>query len=80
MTINSNYDSTSADDLDFSSDETSSEVENDIAELELNINPSESANSKHKNKRNFLAKRKIEQLQEERLRRKQDEDYFDDWD
>jgi hypothetical protein len=75
-----NYEYLPSNDLDFTSEEPSNEIENDIAEFELNINPSEEKNSKKINKRNFLAKKKIEQLQEERRLRKLDPDYYDDWD
>jgi len=80
MTIDSNYELSSSNDLDFNSDEPSSEFDKDIAEFELNVSSSEEESSKHKNKRNFLAKKKIEQLQEERRLRKFDDESYDDWD
>lgn len=80
MTITSTYELPSSSDLDFNNDESSSEDENDIAEFELNVSNSEERNSKHNNKRNYLAKKKIEQLQEDRRLRKLDAVNYDDWD
>ena len=80
MTINSNYELSSSDDIDFNDDESIDEFDNSVADFDLNTAPSEGKNSKHSNKRNYLAKKKIEQLQEERRLRKLDEDYYDDWD
>jgi hypothetical protein len=79
MTIDSNYELTSSNDLDFNSDEPSSYIDNDIAEFELNVSSSEEESSKHQNKRNFLANKKIEQLQEECRFRKFDDENYDDW-
>jgi hypothetical protein len=80
MTIASTYELPSSNDLDFNNDESSGDGENDIAEFELNLSNSEERSSKHNNKRNFIAKKKIEQLQEERRLRKLDEGNYDDWD
>jgi hypothetical protein len=79
MVINSNYELPSSDDLDFDSEGSLSEFENNIAEFELNVSSTEEKSSKHNNKRNFLAKKKIEQLQEEHRLKKLNADY-DDWD
>ncbi len=79
MTIDADYDFSSSDDLDFGSDESSSEFDS-IAEFELDSNSADDRKSKQNNKRSFLEKKKrIEQLQEERRLKKFDEDY-DDWD
>jgi hypothetical protein len=43
------------------------------------VSSSEEKSSKHQNKRNFLANKKIEQLQEERRFRKFDDENYDDW-
>jgi hypothetical protein len=75
-----NYELPPSSDLELTNEEPSNEMENDIAEFELNIHSNEGQNSKLSNKRNFLAKKKIEQLQEERRLRKLEADYFDDWD
>ncbi|PKI18216.1 PA3496 family putative envelope integrity protein [Colwellia sp. 12G3] len=80
MANNSTYELSSSNELDFINEDPSNEGENDIAEFELNISPSEGESSKQSNKRNFLAKKKIEQLQEERRLKKFDDDYYDDWD
>jgi hypothetical protein len=80
MTIASTYELPSSNDLDFNNDESSGDGENDIAEFELNLSNSEERSSKHNNKRNFIAKKKIEQLHEERRLRKLDEGNYDDWD
>ncbi len=79
MTIDYTYDLPSSNESDFDSEESSSDLENNIAEFELNVSTSEEKSTKHNNKRNFLAKKKIEQLQEERRLKKLDEDYYDDW-
>jgi len=78
MTIDSNYELPPANDFD--DDEDSIEPDNDIADFELNVSSSEEKNSKYNSKRSFLAKQRIEQLQEERRLRKLEEDYYDDWD
>ena len=80
MNIDSDYELSSSDDLDFTCDDSSGDLENDVADFELDTSPSEEKKSKHCNKRNFNAKRKIEQLKEERLFRKFDDSYYDDWD
>ena len=69
----------SDDDLDFNEEEASNDLDNDIAEFESYIASAERKKSKHTNKRNYIAMRKIEQLQEERRLRKLNEDYYDDW-
>ncbi|MFT5758331.1 MAG: hypothetical protein ACI9LM_003070 [Alteromonadaceae bacterium] len=79
MAIDSNYEFSASDEFDYNSDESANDLDNTIAEFDLNINSTEGKNSKHNNKRNFLAKKKLEQLQEERRLKKFDEDY-DDWD
>jgi hypothetical protein len=80
MTHDSNYELSSSNELDFNSEEPSSELDNNIAEFELSVNPSEGKSSRFSNKRNFLAKKKIEQLQEDRRLKKLDQDYYDDLD
>jgi hypothetical protein len=80
MTNDSNYELSSSEQLDFSDEEPTDEIDNDIAEFEFNTSPNEGKNSRHCNKRNFLAKKKIEQLQEERRLKKLETDYYDDWD
>ena len=79
MTIDSSYELPFSNGLDFISDEPSSYIDNDIAEFELNVSSSEEESPKHQNKRNFLANKKIEQLQEERRFRKFDDENYDDW-
>ena len=59
---------------------SSIELDNDIAEFELNLDTTIRKKSKHTTKRNFIAMRKIEQLQEERRLRKINDDFYDDWD
>lgn len=66
----------SSDELDFDNEESS----NELAELELNSESSERKSSKQNNKRIFLAKQKIEQLQEERRLKRFEDDYYGDWD
>lgn len=80
MTLNPNYELASSADIDFNDDEPKDELDNNVADFDLDIAPTEGKSSKHINKRNYLAKKKIEQLQEERRLRKLDEDYYDDWD
>ena len=48
MTIYSNYEIPSFTELNFSSDESSTEFDNNIAEFELNLNPTEVKNLKAK--------------------------------
>jgi hypothetical protein len=62
--------------LDFDNEESS----NEIAEFELNSESNEKKKSKQNNKRNFLVKQKIEQLQEERRLKRFEDDYYGDWD
>ena len=80
MTHNPNYELSSSADTDFDDDESKGELESNVANFDLDTAPSEGKSSKHINKRNYLAKKKIEQLQEERRLRKLDEGYYDDWD
>lgn len=80
MAIDSDYDLSSDDELNFDSNSSSNELGNDIAEFELTVNSNEGKSSRRNDKRNHLAKKKIEQLQEERRLRRFDEDYYDDWD
>jgi len=81
MAINPTYDvSSSSEELDFDNEESSNELSNDIAEFELNSGSSEGKNNKTNHKRSFLAKKKIEQLHEERRLKKFEDDYYDDWD
>ena len=80
MAIDPNYELSSSDELNFDNDSSSTELENDIADFELTVNSNEGKSSRRNEKRNYLAKKKIEQLQEERRLRRFDEDYYDDWD
>lgn len=80
MTLNPDYELPTSTDVDFEGDEPKSDLDNNAADFDLDNAPSEGKSSKHINKRNYLAKKKIEQLQEERRLRKLDEDYYDDWD
>lgn len=77
MAIDSNYDLASSDELDF---ESSNKLSNEIAEFELNSASNDGKSSKTNSKRNYLIKKKIEQLQEERRLKKLEDDYYDDWD
>jgi len=80
MAIDPDYELPSSDELNLDSDSSSSELENDIADFELTVNSNERKSSRRNEKRSYLAKKKIEQLQEERRLRRLDEDYYDDWD
>ena len=80
MTIDPNYELTSSNELDLDDDEAANDLDNDFATFEMNANPNEGKSSRQNNKRNFQAKRKIEQLQEARRMRKLEDDYYDDWD
>lgn len=80
MAIDPNYELSSSDELNFDSNSSSNELENDIADFELTVNSNEGKSSRRNEKRNHLAKKKIEQLQEERRLRRLDEDYYGDWD
>ncbi|MBA6363333.1 hypothetical protein H4J42_06225 [Colwellia sp. BRX8-8] len=93
MNINSNYELSASDEISFNYDLSSNEgddnnndddnvndSDNNIAEFELHTSPSDVKKSRHSNKRNYLAKKKIEQLQEERQLRRFTQDYYDDWD
>lgn len=77
MTINFNYEVPS-NDVDFINEEYSSEY-NDTG-VELAANPSPKKSSKHTSKRNFLAKKKVTYLQQERIFSKFDDANYDDWD
>ena len=80
MAIASNYEMDSSDELNFDGDDEFGDYENNIADFELSTNSNEVKSSKKNHKRNFFAKKKIEQLQEARRMRKFEEDYYDDWD
>ncbi|MCW8832994.1 MAG: hypothetical protein OQK09_03375 [Colwellia sp.] len=80
MAIDPTYDVPSSEELDFDNEESSSDLSNDIAEFELSSGSNEGKNSKAKNKRNFLTKKRIELLQEERRLKKFEDDYYGDWD
>jgi hypothetical protein len=80
MTLNPNYELSSSADIDLNDDEPKYELDNNVADFDLDTAPTEGNSSKHINKRNYLAKKKIERLQEERRLRKLDTDYYDDWD
>lgn len=74
MSVQPDYKFESSDELDFGDDQAN------VADFELDSAPIENKKSKHNNKRNFEAKKRIEQLQEERRLKKFDENYYDDWD
>ena len=80
MAIDPTFDESSSEELDFDNEESSSDLSNDIAEFELNSGSNVGKNSKANYKRNFLAKKRIEQLQEERRLKKFEDDYYGDWD
>lgn len=80
MAIDPTYDVPSSEELNFDNEESANDLSNDIAEFELNSGSSEGKNSKTNHKRNFLAKKRIEQLQEERRLKKFEDDYYGDWD
>jgi len=80
MTIDSKYELISSDDSEFNNDNYSSDFDNNVADFDLNTAPTEVRSAKQSNKRNYLAKKKIEQFHEERRLRKLGEDYCDDWD
>lgn len=80
MAIDPDYELTSSDELNFDNESSSNELDNDIADFELRVNTDEGKRSRRNEKRIHLAKKKIEQLQEERRLRQLDEDYYDDWD
>jgi hypothetical protein len=79
MPINSNTELPSPDDLNFDNEDSSSELEDKMTDFELSVNSAQVKSPKYNNKRNFLAKKKIELLQEERQLKKLNEDYYD-WD
>jgi len=80
MTLNPNYELPSSADIDFNDDVPKDELDNNVADFDLDTAPTEGKSSKHINKRNYLAKKKIEQIQEEQRLKKLDADYYDDWD
>ena len=80
MTIDPNYELASSNELDLDDDEAANDFYNDFSAFEMNTNPNEMKSSRKNNKRNFQAKRKIEQLQEARRMKKLEDDYYDDWD
>lgn len=80
MTLNPNYELPSSADIDFNDDVPKDELDNKVADFDLDTAPTEGKSSKHINKRNYLAKKKIEQIQEEQRLKKLDADYYDDWD
>lgn len=67
----------SYDELSF--DDSEIELKNTSTELDVDFAPTEQKKSRHMNKRNYLAKKKIEQLQEDRRLRELNQDFFDDW-
>ncbi|TYK65284.1 hypothetical protein [Colwellia echini] len=80
MTMNTNYELPDFDNEYFDNQGASDDIENNIAEFELSVHSTEEKSSKHNNKRNFLAKKKLEQLQKDSRRSKFDDDNYDDWD
>lgn len=80
MAIDPDYELTSSDELNFDNESSSNELDNDIADFELRVNTDVGKRSRRNGKRIHLAKKKIEQLQEERRLRRFNEDYYDDWD
>ena len=80
MTIDSKYELTSPDDSEFNNNTYSSDFDNNVADFDLNTAPTEVKSSKQSNKRNYLAKKKIEELHEARRLRKLDDGYYGDWD
>lgn len=80
MTIDSDYELPSSGDSDINSDDSSSEFDNSVADFDLNTSFADGSTTKQNNKRSYLAKKKIEQLKEERQLRKLFDDDYDDWD
>jgi hypothetical protein len=80
MTIDSDYELPSSGNSDFNSNDSSSEFDNNIADFDLDASSPDGSTPKQNNKRNYLAKKKIEQLKEERQLRKLFDDDYDDWD
>lgn len=80
MSNNPNYNLDESNDLDFDDEGSSDISSNNVADFELSTEAANAKYSKSSNKRNFEAKRKIEQLQEKRRLQKLDENYYDDWD
>ncbi|MFT6901039.1 MAG: hypothetical protein ACJAXS_001226 [Colwellia sp.] len=79
MTINTNYELSASDNVSFDDDQPSNEFDNDIAEFERHANTNDVKKSKSSKKLNFIARRKIEQLHEDRQLRKLDLNYYDEW-
>ncbi|MFT5298976.1 MAG: hypothetical protein ACI9YH_005028, partial [Colwellia sp.] len=80
MTIDSDYELPSSGNSDFNNNDSSSEFDNNIADFDLDASSTDGSTPKQNNKRNYLAKKKIEQLKEERQLRKLFDDDYDDWD
>jgi hypothetical protein len=80
MTIDSNYEVATSDELDLNDDNSSREFENSVADFDLNTDPLKEKSAKHNSKRNYEAQKKIEQLKEERRLKKLINDDYDDWD
>ena len=78
MTINFNYE-VPLNNVDFDNEEYSNDF-NHITEVDLAVNANTKKNSKHTSKRNFLAKKKVTYLQQERIFSKFDDANYDDWD
>jgi hypothetical protein len=79
MTIDSKYELTPSDDSEFNNNYPS-DFDNNVADFDLNTAPTEVRSSKQSNKRNYLAKKRIEELHEARRLRKLEDDYYGDWD
>jgi hypothetical protein len=80
MTIDSDYELPSSGDSGFNSNDSSSEIDNSVADFDLDAPSADGNTPKQNNKRNYLAKKKIEQLKEDRQLRKLFDDDYDDWD
>jgi hypothetical protein len=80
MTIDSDYELPSSGSSDFNINDSSSEFDNNIADFDLDASSIDGSTPKQNNKRNYLAKKKIEQLKEERQLRKLFDDDYDHWD
>jgi hypothetical protein len=80
MSLNPNYELSSSDDSDFNDDDSSIKDEDNIIEYDFENNSTQVKSSKKNYKRNYEAKKKIEQIKEERRLKKLLEDDYDDWD
>lgn len=80
MTIDSDYELPLSGDSDINSTDSSSEFGNSVADFDIDTASTDGSTPKQNNKRNYLAKKKIEQLKEERQLRKLFDDDYDDWD